>query len=59
MGIINTNLAEYVVCEEIINGQPSKTYTVRANTDCSPARFIVIDSFDTFEEADEFCHSLR
>lgn len=44
-------MKEFVVAEEIINGEPSGHYTVRTNTDINPIRFIVIDSFDTYEEA--------
>lgn len=50
-------LRKYVVCEEQINGK--YFYTVRVNTDCSPARFSVIADFDTFEEANEFIHRLN
>ena len=49
-------LKEYVICEEYINRKPY--YTIRANTDCSPARFTIIADFDTYEEADEYIHIL-
>lgn len=45
-------LKEYVVCAEEIKG--NLYYSVRVNTDCSPVRFKVIESFDTFEDADSF-----
>ena len=51
-------MKEYVVCDEFINGQGGY-YTIRANTDCSPARFVVIADFDTFKEADEYVNMLR
>lgn len=49
-------LKEYVVCEEYINGK--SFYTVRANTDCSSARFKVIADFDTYEEAAAYIKNL-
>lgn len=52
-------MKEYCVAEELIDGKPSGFYTVRTNTDVSPSRFIVIDSFDTFEEANELIHYLK
>lgn len=47
-------MREYVVCEEIINDVPSGCYSVRINADCAISRFIVVQDFDTFEEADEY-----
>ena len=52
-------MKEYVVAEELINGEPSGFYTVRVNTDVNPARFIAIDSFDTYEEAEALIRFLR
>lgn len=52
-------LKEYVVAEEIIKGKPSGSYTVRANTDINPSRFIVVASFDTYEEAIDLIHYLH
>lgn len=49
--MINKELRTYVVAEELINDKPSGFYTIRQNTDVSPARFVVIDSFDTLQEA--------
>lgn len=50
---------EHCVCEEKINGKWSGLYSIRVNTDCNPLRFRIIESFDTFEEADEFARNLR
>ncbi len=52
-------LKRYVVTEEIIDGEPSKCYTIRVNTDVSPSRFKILNSFDTFEEADKFIRGIR
>lgn len=49
-------LKEYVVCAEKIGD--NYYYSVRANTDCSPVRFKVIKSFDTYEDANEYVHLL-
>jgi hypothetical protein len=51
-------LKEYVVAEEIIEGKPSGSYTVRVNTDVNPARFIIVASFDSYEEAIDLIHYL-
>lgn len=51
---------EYVLCEEIVNGEHyTGFFTIRANTDCSPSRFDIIDSFDTYEDALEAEHFFR
>lgn len=50
-------LKEYVVCDECIKGEYGH-YSIRVNTDCSPARFRVLASFDTFEEANNFLRFL-
>lgn len=48
-------LKEYVVCAEEIKG--NLYYSVRANTDCSPVRFKVIESFDTYKDAYDYIES--
>ena len=45
-------MKDYVVCREKCNG----VYTVRVKSDCSTARFDVINSFESYEEASEFIH---
>ncbi len=44
---------KYIVCEECIDGKWG-FYSIRMNTDCSPSRFIIVASFDTYEEANEY-----
>lgn len=47
-------MKEYVVCKENASG----IYSIRVNDDCSYVRFNIIDSFHTFEEADEYLTNL-
>lgn len=51
-------MKRYAVCEEIINGKLSGCYSIRMSFDTSPTRFIVIKTFDSYEEADDFIHYL-
>ena len=51
-------MERYAVCEEIINGKPSGCYSIRLSSDASSARFIVIKTFDSYEEADDLIHYL-
>lgn len=52
-------MRRYVVAEEIINGRPSGYYTIRVNTDVNLRRFMVIKSFDTYEEAFDYLMDIR
>lgn len=52
-------MKRYVVAEEIINGRPSGYYTIRLNTDVNLCRFMVIKSFDTYEEAFDYLMDIR
>jgi len=52
-------LKEYVVADEIINGELSHYYTIRVKTDVSPNRFKIVASFNSYEEAHNFVKGLR
>ena len=54
-----STLKEYVVCEECVNGFYCGCYSIRVNNDCSSLRFIVIASFDTYEEASDYIDYMR
>lgn len=45
-------MKDYVVCREKCNG----VYTVRVKSDYSNARFDIIDSFESYEEASNFIY---
>lgn len=51
-------MKQYAVCEEIIDGKPSGFYSIRVSSDTNPNRFVVVDAFDTYEEADDLIHYL-
>ena len=51
-------MKQYAVCEEIIKGKPSECYSIRVISDTNPARFIIIQIFDSYEEAKDFVNYL-
>lgn len=51
-------MKEFVVCDEQINGYYCGNYTIRTINDSLSTRFRIIDSFDTYEEADKYINYL-
>lgn len=47
-------MKEYAICKE----KKSGIYSIRVSDDCSYVRFDIINSFHTFEEANEYLTNL-
>lgn len=48
------NLKKYVVCDEQIHGHYCDCYSVRTIHDACFPRFRIMNSFDTYEEANDY-----